>query len=111
MGKYMKKSCKNNKFKISRPTWNYKFELLDGEYSLSDFQDYFQYIVKKHETVTDNPPLRIYGNNIENRITFKIINGYYLKLLTHETIKLLGSNKNKITKDGNGENTESINPL
>ena len=61
--------------------------------------------------MTDNPPIRIYVNNIENRIAFKIITGYYLKLLIHETIKLLGSNKNKITKDGNGENTESINPL
>ena len=40
----IKKSCKNNKFKISAPTWNDKFELLDGTYSVSDTQDYFEYI-------------------------------------------------------------------
>ena len=45
----------------------------------------------------------IYLNKIENRITFKIKKGYYLKLLTLETMKLLGSIRNKITKDGNGE--------
>ena len=40
----IKKSCKNNKFNISAPTWNDKFELLDGTYSVSDAQDYFEYI-------------------------------------------------------------------
>ena len=52
----------------------------------------------------DNPSIRIYVNKIENRITFKIKNGYYLELLTPETMKLLGSTKNKVTKDKNGEN-------
>ena len=47
-------------------------------------------------------------NKIENRITFKIKTGYYLELLTHETMKLLGSTKNKITKDENGENTPHL---
>ena len=46
----------------------------------------------------------IYVNKIENRITFKIKAGYYLELLTPETIKLLGSTKSKINKDKNGEN-------
>ena len=50
--KNIKKSYKNNKFKISAPTWNEKFELPDGLYSVSDIQDY---IKKKHETVSDNP--------------------------------------------------------
>ena len=45
-----------------------------------------------------------YTNRIENRITFKIKTGYYLELLTPETIKLLGSTKSKATKDENGEN-------
>ena len=45
----------------------------------------------------------IYINNIENRITFKIKTGYYLELLTLETMKLLGSTKSKITKDKNGD--------
>ena len=46
----------------------------------------------------------IYVNKIENRITFKIKTGYYIELLTPETMKLLGSTKRKIAKDGNGEN-------
>ena len=53
-GKNIKKSYKNNKFKISAPTWNEEFELPDGSYSLPDTQDYFEYILKKYETVTDN---------------------------------------------------------
>ena len=43
-------------------------------------------------------------NQIENRITFKIKNGYSLELLTKETMKLPGNTKDKITKDKNGEN-------
>ena len=50
-----KSSYKNNKFKILTPTWNDKFELPDGSYSTSDIQDHFEYITKKHETITDNP--------------------------------------------------------
>ena len=99
----MKKSYKNNKFKISALAWNEEFELSDGSYSVSNIQDYFKYILK-HETVTDNPSIMIYVNKIENRITFKIKTGYYLELLTPETMKLLGSTKSKITKDENGEN-------
>ena len=55
--------------------------------------------------MTDNPPIRVYVNKIENRITFKIKTGYYITLLTPETMKLLGNTRNKITKDKNGENT------
>ena len=47
-------------------------------------------------------------NKIENRITFKIKNGYSLELLTKETMKLLGSTENKITKDKNGENVPHL---
>ena len=46
--KNVKKSYNNNKFKISAPTWNDKFELPDESYSISDIQDYFEYILKKH---------------------------------------------------------------
>ena len=49
--------------------------------------------LKNHETVTDNPSIRIYVNKIENRITFKIKIGYYLQFLTPETMKLLGRTK------------------
>ena len=80
--KDIKKSYKNNKFKISAPTWNEEFELPDGSYSVSDIQDYFEYILKRHGEKTDNPSIRIYLNKTENRITFKIKTGYYLELLT-----------------------------
>ena len=106
--KNIKSSYNNNKFKISAPTWNEGFELSHGSYSISDIQDYFECILKKHSESVDNPPIRIYVNKIENRITFKIKNGYYLEFLTPETIKLLGSAENKITKDKNGENVPHL---
>ena len=73
---------KNNKCKTSAVTWNEEFELPDGTYSASDIQEYFEYILKKHETVADNPSIMIYVNKIENRITFKLKTGYYLELNT-----------------------------
>ena len=54
------------------------------------------------------PSIQIYVNKIKNRITFKIKKGYTLELLTKETMKLLGSTKNKITKDKNGENVPHL---
>ena len=100
----MKSSYKNNKFKISAPTWNNEFELPVGSYSISDIQDYFEYILKKRGESIDNPLIKMYVNKIKNRITFKIKTRYYLELLTPETMKLLGSTESKITKDKNGEN-------
>ena len=91
--KNIKKPHKSNKIKISTWKWNEELELLDGSYSVSDIQDYFKYIFKKHETFTDNPSVTVYVNKIENRITFKIKTGYYLELLTLETMELLGSTK------------------
>ena len=101
--KNIKSSYNNNMFKISAPTWSDKLELPDGSYSISDIQDYFEYILKKYSENVDNPSIKIYVNQIENRVTFKIENGYYLELLTSETMKLLGSTESKITKDKNGE--------
>ena len=91
----MKSSYNNNKFKISTLTWSDKFELPNGSSSISDIQDYFEYILKEYG---DNPSIRIY------RTIFKIKTGYYLELLTNETMKLLGTTENKITKDKNSEN-------
>ena len=62
----------------------------------------------KNETITNNPSIIIYVNKKENRITFKIKTGYYLELLTPETMKLLGSTKSKITKDKIGENVRQL---
>ena len=75
---------------------------------MSDIQDYFEYdyfeyISKKYREKTNNSSIRIYVNKMENRITFNINTGYYLKLLRPETMKLTVSNKSKITKDKNGE--------
>ena len=70
-------------------------------YQVFKIQDYF---LKKHGENIDNSSVSIYVNKIENKITFKIKTGYYLDLLTPETMKLLGSNKSKISKNENGEN-------
>ena len=92
--KNTKSSYKNNKIKISAPTWSDEFELPDGSHSISDIQHYFEHVLKKHGENVDNLSIKIYLNKIENRITFKIKHGYYLELLTPETMKLLGSTKN-----------------
>ena len=80
----------------------------DGSYSVSDIQDYFEYILKKHGEDSDKPAVQIYVNKIENRITFKVKNGYSLELLIKETMKLLGSTENKVTTDKNGENVSHL---
>ena len=90
----IKSSYNNNKFKISAPTWNDEFES-------SDIQDYFKYILKKHGGNTNKPSVQIYVNKIENRITFTINDGYSTERLTPETMKLLGSTENKISKNKN----------
>ena len=100
----IKSSYKNNKFKISAPTWSDEFELPDGSYSVPDIQDYFKYILKEYSEIVDDPPIEIFVSKNENKITFKITNGYYLELLTPEPMKLLGSTKSKITGEKNGEN-------
>ena len=101
--KSIKKSYKNNKFKISAPAWNEEFELPDRSYSISDIQDNFEY-----EEKAVYPSIRIYINKIENRTTLKIKTGYYLEFLTPETMKLLGSTKSGITKDEDGENVPNL---
>ena len=56
---------------MSFPKWNEEFELPDGSYSVSDIQDYFQYIWKNMEKRL-NLSTRIYINKIENRIGLKL---------------------------------------
>ena len=56
---------------ISAPTWSDTFDLPEGSYSVSDMQDYFEIIIKKHETLTENPPVQIYVNRIKNTIFWK----------------------------------------
>ena len=101
--KNIKPEHNNNKFQISAPTWNDTFVLPDGSYSIVDIQDYFEFIIKKYEILTKNPPVQIYPNKIKNRIVFKIKTGYKLGFLTTETMILLASRKKDVDKEKDGE--------
>ena len=89
--KNIKSPYNNNKFKISAPTWNEAFDLPVGSYSIADTQDYFEFIIRKHKVLAENPS--ICPNKIKNKIVFKVKTGYKLELLSLETMKLLGSTK------------------
>ena len=78
MEKYTKTKYKKNKLKIIAPSWNDEFELQDGSYSVSTIQDYIEYIIKKHEALTAIPPMHVYINRTNNRLVFKIKDGYKL---------------------------------
>ena len=69
--KNIKSEYNDNQFKISAPAWNDELNILDGSFSVSDIQGYFEYIIKKHEIIADNLPVQIYVNKIKNRIVFK----------------------------------------
>ena len=69
-------------------TINLKYQLPSEMKNLNYLMNHFciiKYIIKKHQTVTDNPPIRIYTNKTENNITFRIKTGYYFQLLAPET--------------------------
>ena len=106
--KNIKTEYNNNKFKISGPTWNETFDLPNGSYSIVDIQDYFEFIIKKHESLSGNPSIQIYPNKIKNRIIFKTKNGCKLELLTLETMKLFGSTKKVVDKDKTEENIPKL---
>ena len=99
--KNIKKEYKNGKFKITAPTWNEEFELPDGSYTVSDINDYFQFIIKKQQTEEDG--LIVYINKIENRITFKLKTGWSLTFMTQQTQTLMGSKEKTIDSSKNGE--------
>ena len=65
--KNIKSVYNNNKFKISAPTWNDAFDLPDGPYSGSDIEDYFEYIIKRHGNIANNPSVQIYVNKIKKQ--------------------------------------------
>ena len=75
----------------------------DGSYSIAPLQNYFEYIIKNHETIAEVSPVLIYVNEINNRIVFKIKSGYKLELLSKETMRLLGSSSDAIDDDKNSE--------
>ena len=101
-GKNVRKQYENSKLKIIAPTCNDEFELPDGSYSVSDIQDYIEYIIKKHETLTIISPIHVYTNRI------KIKDKYKLELQTSETMKLFGSTKELIDKTKNRENVPRL---
>ena len=101
MRKNIKSSYNNNKFKISVSTWNDNYLMDRILYQI------FKTILRNFKKAwrnNDKPSVQIYVNKIENKVTFKIEDGYSLEILAPETMKLLGSTKNKIAKDKNGEN-------
>ena len=106
--KNIKPKYNNNKFKISVPNWNDTFDLPDRSYSISDIHDYFEFSIKKHKTITENPPIQINPNKIKNRIAFKVKASYKLELLTPETMKLLGSTKQDVDSDKSSENVSKL---
>ena len=86
------------------PARNDEFELHDVSCSVSDIQDYINYIIKKHETLPINPPIHIYINRINHSLIFKIKH----ELQTLETMKLFGSTQKLTDKTKNGENVLSL---
>ena len=87
--KNIRKQYKNNKLRIITPKWNDEFELADCSYSVSDIQDYIEYIIKKHEPLAIIPPIHFYINRINNRLVSKIKDGHKLDLQTPETMKII----------------------
>ena len=106
--KNIKSAYNNNIFKISAPTLNGEFDLHDGSYSIADIQDYFEFIIKKHKTLTGNPPMQIYPNKIKNRIVFNVKTGYKLELLSSETMKLLESTEKDVDQDKDREDVPKL---
>ena len=79
----------------------------DASYSISDIQNFFEYIIKKNEAIVNNPPVKTV-NEIKNRIVFKIKTSYKLELLPPETMKLLGSTKKYVDQEKDGENVPKL---
>ena len=100
-----------SEYNISTPTWNETFNLPDGSYSILDIQDYFEFIIRKHETLTENLSIQIFPNKVINRIVFKIKTGYKLKLLSPETMELFESTNRVVDKDKNGKDVPKLEPV
>ena len=69
--KNIKSAYNNDKFKISASAWNDEFDLPDESYSMADIEDYFEFTIKKHETLAENPPVQIYPNKIKTELFLK----------------------------------------
>ena len=87
MWKKLRQPGKNNKLKLTAPTQNDEFKLPDSSQLASDIENYIEYIIKEHETLSTKPPTHIYINKINNRLVFNTKDGYKLELQTPETMK------------------------
>ena len=108
MWKNIGKQYKNLELKILTLRWNDEFELPDSSYSVSDLQDYIQYIMKKHETLMRIRSIHVYINRVNNILVLKIKDGYKLELQMPEIMKLFGSTKKLIEKTKNEEYVPSL---
>ena len=80
----------------------------DGSYFIADIQDYFEFIIKKDETLAENPPVQIYSDKIKKAIVFKVKTGCKLELLSPETMKLLQSTKKDVDQDRDEEHVPKL---
>ena len=69
--KNIKSEYNNYKFKVYAPTWDETFHLRDDSYYITDIQDHFEFMIKKHETLTEDPPVQIYPNKVKKTIYFQ----------------------------------------
>ena len=105
MGKY-KQFIRKLKLKYQLPRGMKNFNYLMVHILYQIFKTILSILSKN--AFTDNPLIKIYINKIENRITFKIKKGNYPQLLMPQTMKLLESTKNNITKDENSRNVSNL---
>ena len=106
--KNIREQYKNNKLKILAPIQNDGYKVTDGSYSVSDNQDYTEFIIKKHETLTKISPIHVNINRINDRLVFKIKDGFKLELQMPETMKLFDSTIKFIDKTKNVEEVPSL---
>ena len=82
---------------------NDEFDLLNGSYSALDIEDYFECIIRNHETIADNSPPQIYTNKIKTRIAFNIKTDYEIELFSSETMSLLKITNKDVDQDRDGD--------
>ena len=100
----------NNKFKISAPTWNDTFDLPDGSYSIADIQVYFEFIIKKHETLTENSPVQIYPKKSKTELFLKH-NGIQSWIVNSWNNEIIKKHKKVVGKDKGAENVPNFDPV
>ena len=105
--KNIKPEYNNNKFKISAPTWNDEFDLPDGSYSTSDIHDYFEFIIKKHETLTKNSPVQIYVTGLKQKC-FQNKNRIQIRIANSWNNEIIRRHKKDVDKDKDRENVPKL---